>query len=299
MQLRDFCKNFPVAQAEWPLIKPSKVVPLFWREVLQARMGSILAASDRSRARSSSRLGLALRPYHEGDRLSALSIPHMMRTENLMTRVDESPGQFAVRIFIVTTESLDYHSPGSVCTKGQIALGVAGLIEAIHLRQNQSVRVIYCSRDNLKSQLAFHLRARLSGAAVSILSDFLDGTLESDLQTLVQEHAHTATFYCVRDPLEEPTVANPLAHSSLELVTPLIVGETHSQALGALPSSFSGRRYVDNLLAERNNYETLVREARCKIRFVTESSSMSDLIRVVTESYALARYAQQPLHAGY
>lgn len=302
MRFRDFCQNFPLEQADWPLVRPSKVIPLQWRETLMARMGSILAASDRSRAKSSSRLGVSLRPYQAGDRLATLSIPQLMRTGDLLARVDESPGQFAVRIFVVTGDSLQFRSADAQCTKGQVCLGTAGLIEAIHLRQNQSVRVIFCERRHLQAQLVYSLHPRLAGAAVSVISDFLDGSLEHDIAVLRQSAVRAAALYCIRDPWEQPDPANPLGQVALELAAPQPL--PHSQSAMAPESglaekgkTFSGPLYLTNLLAERGAYERLARDSQYRLRFISESSAIFDVVKFITESYALARYAQQPATA--
>ena len=288
MRFRDFCQNFPVAQEDWPLVRPSKVIPMHWREVLYARMGSILAASDRSRAKSSSRLGVSLRPYQAGDRLATLSLPHMMRADELLSRVDEAPGQFAARIFVITTESLQFRSDYSSCTKGQVALGIAGLIEAVHLRQNQSVRVIYCTREQLETQIVFHLHPQFAGAAVSVVSDFLDKSLEHDLIALKQSNIQTAALYCVRDALEEAVTANPLGDLALELDAPAQTAPPPARR------TFSGKKYVNNLLIERELYERAARDAHCRLRFVTETEELFNVVKTVTDSYALARFALQP-----
>jgi hypothetical protein len=291
LQFKDFCQNYSENQSDWPLVRPSKVIPLFWRELLFARIGNILAANDRSRAKSSSRLGLSMRPYQPGDRMATISLSHLMRTGETMTRIDESPGQFSARIFVICTPSLDFRSQGSTCTKGQLAMGVAGLIEAVHLRQNQTVRVIYCSREHLEAQVGYHLGPRMAGSSVSVISDFLDNALESDLQTLKQGAVIGASFYCVRDEVETPASTNPLATRALKLVsastTEAIPG---APATTDSPSAFSGPQYLENLMKESDHYFKITRQAQCTLRNADESTELSTIIRSVTEAYALARH---------
>jgi hypothetical protein len=290
LQFKDFCQNYSENQSEWPLVRPSKVIPLFWRELLFARIGNILAANDRSRAKSSSRLGLSMRPYQPGDRMATISLSHLMRTGETMTRIDESPGQFSARIFVICTPSLDFRSDGSTCTKGQLAMGVAGLIEAIHLRQNQTVRVIYCSREHLEAQVGFHLGPRMAGSSVSVISDFLDNALESDLQILKQGAVIGASFYCVRDEVEAAASTNPLATRALNLVSASAAAGLDPAATAAVPSTFSGAQYLENLMKESDHYFKITRQAQCTLRNADESTELSTVIRSVTEAYALARH---------
>ena len=290
LQFKDFCQNYSENQSDWPLVRPSKVIPLFWRELLFARIGNILAANDRSRAKSSSRLGLSMRPYQPGDRMATISLSHLMRTGEAMTRIDESPGQFSARIFVICTPSLDFRSQGSTCTKGQLAMGVAGLIEAIHLRQNQAVRIIYCSREHLEAQVGFHLGPRMSGSSVSVISDFLDNALESDLQILKQGSVIGASFYCVRDEVETAASTNPLATRALNLVSASAAAGLDSAATAAGPSTFSGPQYLENLMKESDHYIKITRQAQCTLRNADESTELSAIIRSVTEAYALARH---------
>ncbi len=290
LQFKDFCQNYPENQIDWPLVRPSKVIPLFWRELLFARIGNILAANDRSRAKSSSRLGLSMRPYQPGDRMATISLSHLMRTGETMTRIDESPGQFSARIFVICSPSLDFRSEGSTCTKGQLAMGVAGLIEAIHLRQNQTVRVIYCSREHLEAQVGFHLGPRMAGSSVSVISDFLDNALESDLQILKQGAVIGASFYCVRDEVETAASTNPLATRALNLVSASESVVPNPAATTATPSTFSGAQYLENLIKESDHYFKITRQAQCTLRNADESTELSTIIRSVTEAYALARH---------
>ncbi len=290
LQFKDFCQNYPENQIDWPLVRPSKVIPLFWRELLFARIGNILAANDRSRAKSSSRLGLSMRPYQPGDRMATISLSHLMRTGETMTRIDESPGQFSARIFVICSPSLDFRSEGSTCTKGQLAMGVAGLIEAIHLRQNQTVRVIYCSREHLEAQVGFHLGPRMAGSSVSVISDFLDNALESDLQILKQGAVIGASFYCVRDEVETAASTNPLATRALNLVSASESVVPNPAATTATPSTFSGAQYLENLIKESDHYFKITRQAQCTLRNADESTELITIIRSVTEAYALARH---------
>ncbi len=295
MQFKDFCQNFPTDPQEWPLIQPAKAIPLHWRQTLFARVGGILAASDRSRAKTSSRLGISIRPYQPGDRIATLSLPHLMRTDEMLARVDEAPGQFAARIFVIGTESLQFKSDYANCTKGQVALGMAGLIEAIHLRQNQSVRVIHCTRENLSSQLAFCLHPRLRTASVSVISDFLDNSLEQDLAAMRQANLCAPAIYCVRDPIEEPSDSNPLAELALQLVGAASGGSSDRGTAGGTSNSsassfFSGQKYLDNLKAENQRYEHAARNAQSKFWSLTESSGVIEMLKAVCESYNLTRF---------
>ena len=231
-----------------------------------------------------------MRPYQPGDRMATISLSHLMRTGETMTRIDESPGQFSARIFVICTPSLDFRSDGSTCTKGQLAMGVAGLIEAIHLRQNQTVRVIYCSREHLEAQVGFHLGPRMAGSSVSVISDFLDNTLESDLQILKQGMVIGASFYCVRDEVETPASTNPLATRALKLVSPSTKAMPGTPAATDSQSAFSGPQYLENLTKESDHYFKITRQAQCTLRNADESTELSTIIRSVTESYALARH---------
>lgn len=234
-----------------------------------------------------------MRPYQPGDRMATISLSHLMRTGDAMTRIDESPGQFSARIFVLCTPSLDFRSERSICTKGQLAMGVAGLIEAIHLRQNQTVRVIYCAREHLEAQVGFHLGRRMAGTSVSVISDFLDNALESDLQVLKQGAVVGASFYCVRDEVETPTATNPLATRALNLVSagrPSGSASTTVAVNTEPAATFSGPQYLENLKRESNHYFKITRQAQCTLRNADESTELSAIIRSVTEAYALARH---------
>lgn len=239
-------------------------------------MGYVLSANDRSRNRTSSRLGVSLRPFYAGDRIGALSLSHLMRTDELLTRVDESRGQVQVRIFILTHPSLDFRSDFSTCTKGQVILGLAGIIEALHTRQNQSVRIYFCSRETLKNHLQSRRRTQ---AEIYVLSDFLDETLTSDLAVMKDHGINKAAYFCVRDSVESPLAGNPLVTR---------ISEIEAFVGGEQTRRFSGKTYGENLNKEFQIYQKVCRDSGSSFHLFTENDELYSVVQAITNAYALA-----------
>jgi hypothetical protein len=294
MQLGSFCAHYPAEQDIWPRIRPSKALPPRLKEVLFPRLGIVLAAQDRSRNRTATRIGIALRPFQRGDRLSALSLPHLMRTGELMSRIDDAQGQVTARIVIVTEPSLDFRSEEAPCSKGQTLLGIAGVVEAIHTRQNHAVNLLFSSRADLAAQLGALAHKRQPGEALYLLSDFLYGTLEADARALSQVGYNKGTFFCVRDPLELPGPENPLFNQMMRL-TPYSSPQSGPLATGSggedRGARFSGQDYLANLDAELRHYHRVVENGTDKgvtatglFAAFTWNSAIHEVVRMVSRS---------------
>lgn len=299
MLLGSFCGHYPADQTIWPRIKPSRVLPHQLREVLLPRLGNVLASHDRSRNRSAARLGIALRPFQDGDRLSALSWQHLMRTGELMSRIDDAQGQVTARVVVVTEPSLDFRSDDAQCTKGQTLLGVAGVIEAIHNRQNHAVNLLFSSRADLPAHLGSLSQRRRSREVLYLLSDFLYGKLESDARLLEQSGFSACTFFCVRDPLELPETGNRLFHAALRLMPFGDRGAGVEGAGQAGQQHFSGTDYLGRLNDELRRYHRVVENGLGLsgnplglFAVFSCSSSVHDVVRMVSESDLIGNHRQ-------
>ena len=300
MKLADFCGNYPSEQENWHNLKLAKALPVHLREILHTKIGSLFAANDLSRAKNSSRLGLALRPFQPGDRIKAISLGHFMRTDEIMTRIDNAQGQLTARIFCITTRSLDYQSEAAACTKGQIMLGVAAVLETLHQRQNHRIRICFCPRDEFAIHLAHAAKSRQGAEAIYVLSDFLNGSLQTDFDNLLQA-GYTALrfslqFFCIRDAFERANVSNPLQALWYELTDfakvqsarkVKLLEKNHSQVDGENSMEtghFSGSRYVENLVSEMEGYRSLLRNHQCAIQNIEESTSLDTLIQTLRDT---------------
>lgn len=303
MLLGSFCGHYPADQDIWPRIKPSRALPHHLREVLLPRLGSVLASHDRSRNRSATRLGIALRPFQVGDRLSALSFQHLVRAGELMSRIDDAQGQATARIIVLTDPSLDFRSDDAACTKGQTLLGVAGVIEAIHSRQNHAVKFLFSSRQDLRAQLGAISQRRRSREVLYLLSDFLYGKLESDAQLLEQSGLGPCSFFCVRDPLELPESGNRLLRDALRLIPYDEPGSGAQGVSEGVPEGgrfhFSGADYLARLDDELRRYHRVVENGLGLtvsplglFALFSCSSSVHDVVRMVSESDLISNHEQ-------
>ncbi len=288
MQLADFCGLYPRDRNLWHQLQPARALPHTLREVLYPKLGNVLASNDRSRNKAATRMGVSMRPFQRGDRLSALSLSHFMRTDELMSRIDDAQGQLTARLFIVSEESLDFASGEARCTKGQTLLGVAAVLQAVHERQGHGVRLIISERATLKARIQQALRVRRGQDANYVLSDFLNGALISDLEVFHQRGCHGVSFFCVRDPLEWPSPQNPLAHEAHQL-TPFGATDVAPTAnVDAAPAqNFSGSTYIDNLQEEIRTYRTKVGQNLGSFHGITENNSIHELVRMVGDSYLI------------
>lgn len=183
---------------------PSAGLPNVIRQTLAQKFGHLGAATDRHPIKSSARLGIELRPYQHGDKLQAISMRTLIRTERLESRVDESPGRQHVLIAMHTYENMNFANQDASANKTQVALAVAAIIERLHINQSHSTTMHYINSSDFEQSVR-QTKSLSRYQAVYLISDFLNRDrllgMESEAIHEMMGHARVS-MVIVRDPYE-------------------------------------------------------------------------------------------------
>lgn len=183
---------------------PSAGLPNVIRQTLAQKFGHLGAATDRHPIKSAARLGIELRPYQHGDKLQALSMRTLVRTERLESRVDESPGRQHVLIAMHTYENMNFANEHASANKTQVALAAAAIIERLHINQSHSTTMHYINSP-LFEQNVRQTKSLSRYQSVYLISDFLnrDRLLGLEVEAIHEIMGHArVSMVVVRDPYE-------------------------------------------------------------------------------------------------
>lgn len=256
MRLIDLCTVFPSSDAFWPVAKPSRALPFEVRGRIHQWFGGVFAAADLNRRKAPTRTGIAIRPFEPGDPLGAISRAQLLKTGEVHTRVDSAPGRQRAVIVLHGYSQMTFKAEGQVANKGQLALGVGALIEAVHESLSHTCEIVCIKEAPLGEALA-GLHAKLAMAHHSyIISDFLFDPKSRDAATLalhegvLRSGAKRPFVFVIRDGLEW-IENNPLQFEAQKML-PYSAGQSH------LPARFSGADYIDNLRAQFERLNSVV-----------------------------------------
>jgi hypothetical protein len=278
MRLSDFCTVFPDNPEDWPPAKLSSALPFPLRAKVKARFGSILAASDMARLKAASRLGVALRPFEPGDGLSTLSRSHLLRTGEVLTRVDFAPGRQKAGVIFHGYEDMRFRSSIQQPNKGQIALGVSAFLEAAHGSLSHEFQMLCFKSQELGKNIK-ELKKTIRGWNFCyIITDlFFDKVgLEASgtqlMNALTEIGVSKPLVFLARDPEEWPQASVPL--SQQRLLKPFAVGEED-------PFFYSGKEYVENLRLQFKLFNESLKTIGGEAHIVTQSTTAHEIVELL------------------
>ena len=253
MRLFDLCTSFDASQNSWAHPNPARALPFDLRAKVRLRFGGIFAASDITRRRSPSRLGVSLRSYERGDPTRTLATHHYLRTGELLTRTDSAPGRQSACIVFHGYETLLFQSADSLGNKGQVALTVAAIIQEMHASVGHVCKIHFSGEKNLPETLVSLQKTIRKSQSVYILTDLLfdpssrDSASERLAEALFKCQVRHPSLFVIRDPLEW-VENNPLVESPTELLTFKGAGAAGSH-------TYSGNAYLENLVMQMKVFE--------------------------------------------
>ena len=263
MKLIDLCTAFPADPAAWPVQCPSKAIDFHLRGRVRTQFGGLIAASDLSRHKASSRLGVSTRPFEPGDALAALSRAHLVRTGEIHTRIDSSPGRQTAGFIFHGYSNMAYTSSPTSPVKGQLGWAAAALVQAVHESLSHNCQFVYLPQTDLVTPMSGLTRQAKRWKHCYVITDLLHNpsSAEASIADLI-EGLLAAGFWqpsilAVRDVLEW-VENNPLSTQKEQLLSPRV----SQQGAVSLPVSmemerstravyFSGSEYLTNLVAQK------------------------------------------------
>jgi hypothetical protein len=274
--LFDLAKLFPESPNQWDLSRPSKAVSAGLRAHVRRRFGSLQTAADVARIKEPTRLGVALRGYEPGDPLRALSRTHLVRTNELFVRTDYSAGRRSCLVFFHAYENMAFASAGSEANKGQIALAVSAVVEAIYESLAQSCVVRVVRERGIADVISAVGKSGSRPDDVVVVTDMLFLTAATQastralLESFVQGGFRRACLFVVRDILEHPS-ENKLGKQSVAL-RPFWSEEANAEPL------FSGVEYEQNLVRQLEDLHREGRKLGVEVHVVTGRTHLESLI---------------------
>jgi hypothetical protein len=285
--LFDLARLFPGSPQEWDVAHPAKAVVAGIRAHVRRQFGTLQTAADKARVKEPTRLGVALRPYEPGDPLRALSRSHLIRTNELVTRTDYAVGRRTCAILFHAYENMHFQSPDAPANKGQVALALSALVEAVYesLAQTCLFRVV---REKNLGDVVAHLGAGAKRPDdLIVVTDLLfwphamEASARGLLEGVVRGGFHRVCVFVVRDVFEHP-VQNPLAKKSAALLpfasSTRGVTERGDASLEAL---YSGASYQENLKSQLDDFRQEANRFGVRVHVVTGENSMESVLGVV------------------
>lgn len=212
MLLADLAILFPKQIEEWPVLSPSKAIPLYLKTFVRNTWGKKFSANDFNKKYTPNRFGASTRNFQIGDQLKTLSRSHLLRQNSLVTKTDISPGRKNILILFHCYNNMTYTSSPQNGNKGQLSNAICAVLEEIHtsLAQNFIIKPLYGPyflEECLRLQRYLQKYAN-SNDKIYILSDFLfnpeniEASAEEVLKTIHYFNLKQCTFFIIRDSLE-------------------------------------------------------------------------------------------------
>ncbi len=279
--LFELAKLFPARPEMWDLQKPSKAVAAGIHAHVRRRFGTLQTASDKARVKEPTRLGIALRNYEPGDPLRALSRSHLIRSNELVTRTDFAAGRRSCGIVFHAYENMPFAAADSVANKGQIALAVSALVEAVYESLAQACVFRVARERDLGPVLSALGTSGSRPDELFVITDLLflsssrEASARSLMEGIVSGGFSRACVFVVRDPLEHPS-ENKLSKRSAAL-RPFDAQDLSFDVL------YSGEEYQRNLRHQLEHLRFEARRVGVDAHFVTGRTSLESVLNSVAE----------------
>nr|BFD32447.1 hypothetical protein GTC16762_20650 [Pigmentibacter ruber] len=208
MNFEQIASVFPMEEKYWPCVNPSKALPLAIRSYIKEKFGGIFSANDFFKKNSPSRLGIATRPFEIGDPIVTISKPHFIKTNELLTKIDFSPGRQKVIVIFHNYFNMAYFSEKSKINKGQLANGILAILEEAHKGLSHFFKILPVNTIDLFSGSKQYQTELQNAEYVYFITDLLyihDNHLaaaKNVLELLKNFKIKKAVFLLPRDPLE-------------------------------------------------------------------------------------------------
>lgn len=275
MQWENICSLFPNSLEQWPVPHASAALPFFIRARIREAFGGVLAASDLNRKTSPQRFGIAVRPFEQGDPISTLSRSHLVKSQQLFTKIDVSQGRQCAVVLLHAYENMLFASkPGGV-SKGQLALGLGAVVQETHQSLAHAFSVHAIRSPNFYEGVLPLLGLLKKAHAVYIVSDLLFDSSALHASCRQVEHFLThlplkkVNFFVVRDLLE---VVSP--ENSAQGVVQMFPYGSRDEKVG----NYSDALYFENLRAQLEEFTKKMEMQAHAVRLVTAQDDVNDFI---------------------
>jgi hypothetical protein len=181
MQLEQLASQFSNKILDWPIIAPSKIIPLFIKTFIKNSWGKKFSVNDYHKKFYPSKFELSTRKFQMGDPLNTMSRQALLRQNTLQTKLDWQTGRKNILILFHVYENMTYQSEHSSVNKGQIANAVSGLLELIHIQRGQKVTIKKLNGTHFANELKMHAHEINQYNEIYILSDFLFNIEDKDI----------------------------------------------------------------------------------------------------------------------
>ncbi|WGL59600.1 hypothetical protein QEJ31_13800 [Pigmentibacter sp. JX0631] len=208
MNFEQIASVFPKEEKYWPCLNPAKALPLAIRSYIKEKFGGIFSANDLFKKNSPSRLGVTTRPFEIGDPIATISKPHFIKTNELLTKIDFSPGRQKVIVIFHNYINMTYSSEKSKINKGQLANGILAIIEESHKGLSHFIKVLPVNSVDLFNGCKQYQRELQNAEYVYFITDLLyiyDNHLaaaKNVIELLNNLKVKKGIFLLSRDPLE-------------------------------------------------------------------------------------------------
>lgn len=268
---------------------PARALNTSLRVRVRRSFGGILAAADMARVKSPQRLGISLRPYEVGDPMRTMSRAHLLKTGELMTRTDFSPGRQNCGVIFHGYENQEFKGLESLANKGQVGLSVAALIQTFHEYLSHSFDFVCLEDKDLGKALKLLSRRSSSWDYTYVISDFLfdssspTASADAFYEGMVSMGFKRGAAFVVRDPLEA-LWNNRLFDRSASLIPYMMDSPNDSLEEGA-DYLYSGREYGRHLKEQLDDFSSRAQKYGISTNvFDGRASVESVLARIVNQA---------------
>jgi hypothetical protein len=285
MNFESICGVFSAEQRFWPCPNASLALPFFFKASVQQRFGGAFAANDVHSRTTPRRDGVWTRRFQAGDPFHSLSKTHLMKTNEFLTRVDDSAGRQRAVVVFHSYVNLLYQSWSCKINKGQLANGVVGILEQAHRSVTHFFKVLSFQTNNLFAECHFFSKDLRSADYVYFITDLLfdscDMFAAAQQACDVIEHFHfkKVIFIIVRDPFELPLFKQEsVAMDSCDELIPW-QESPHGQKI----KHFSGEVYFENLRQQIDFFTKKVEEKHHLVTVLNAWDKVIPFVNFVVE----------------
>lgn len=286
MQLETLARFFSNEISQWPVVCPSKALPFYMKSLIQNTWGKKYSVNDYHKKQAPNRFGVTTRGFQIGDPLKSISMNHLLRLNQFVTKLDVSSGQKNVLILFHTYENMSYSSELSEVNKGQLANAVCAILETIHKNLGQQVKIksltnSYFFESCLKWQKLFQFYEK-----IYFISDFLFQTESifssaEEVEKVVKYfHLKDCVFILTRDPLEISTQNH---HQKTDELFPWSDSSLRNR------NYFSDEIYSENLRKQISDFKSRMKKCHNDSVVLTPQNTIFEFLTFLNENFLNSR----------